>query len=213
MRGYAELATYILEHLNIKSVIVLGWSLGGHVGIEMIPLLAEREIAFKGLMLTGTPPCLGLEQMDRGFSLADLHMSFAGKRDWPDEVASEFARMAAGEPFEQWMEDDAKRTDGRARELMLGKLAKGVGIDQRKVVEENEEVLIAVVDGAVDPFINLNYVEKIKWKNLWKGKCFRIPGLKHAPFWERPDVYHEYLANFLIDCQGSKSTAEIFTER
>ncbi|KAF2676072.1 alpha/beta-hydrolase [Lentithecium fluviatile CBS 122367] len=201
MRGYAELATHILDHLNIKSVVVLGWSLGGHVGIEMVPLLKECGIALKGLMIIGTPPALGIEQINHGFSFEDPHMGLPGRKDWTDEEAEQFARTSAGEPFEQWMEDCAKRTDGRARLLMFKKFAEGVGLDQRKMVEENGDVLVAVVNGGAEPYINLDYLDEIKWKNLWKGRCVRLEGLKHAPFWEKPEAFAEVLKEFLGGCE------------
>jgi pimeloyl-ACP methyl ester carboxylesterase len=58
---------------------------------------------------------------------------------------------------------------------------------------------LAVVNGAEDPFIRLDYFEVPKYANLWEGRCHRLPGLKHAPFWEAPDVFDELLARFIDD--------------
>jgi pimeloyl-ACP methyl ester carboxylesterase len=201
MGGYAELAVHILEHFNIRSVVVLGWSLGGHVGIEMVPLLKGRAVEMKGLMIVGTPPALGREQINRGFLFQDPHMALPGRRDWTEEEIQEFARASAGEPFEAWMEKCARRADGRAREHMFAKFAAGVGVDQRAVVEREKDVLVAVVNGGAEPFINLEYLDGIKWGNLWKGKCLRLEGLKHAPFWESPAEFEGVLVEFLGDCE------------
>jgi pimeloyl-ACP methyl ester carboxylesterase len=201
MRGYAELAVHVLEHLRVKNVVVLGWSLGGHIGIEMIPLLQQHEISLEGLMIVGTPPALGVEQTSRGFCFENPHMGFPAKKDWTEEEAKEFARTSAGEPFEQWMEDCAIRTDGRSRMLMWKKFAEGIGLDQRKTVEENEDVLVAVVNGSDEPYVNLEYLDEIRWKRLWKGKCMRLEGLKHAPFWERPELFEEVLEEFMGNCE------------
>lgn len=200
MRGYAELATSALIHLRIKKVAVLGWSLGGHVGIEMIPLLKAKGIEMKGLMLVGTPPALGVEQIKEAFVFENPHMALPAQQEWSDEEAAVFARTSAGEPFEPWMEECAKQTDGRARVLMWTKFAGGHGLDQRREVETNEDVLVAVVNGGAEPFINLDYLDGIQWKRLWKGKCLRLEGLKHAPFWERPDIFEEVLEEFMKDC-------------
>ncbi|KAF2243978.1 alpha/beta-hydrolase [Trematosphaeria pertusa] len=200
MRGYADLAVYILEHLCIKSVVVIGWSLGGHTGIEMIPLLPSHDISMKGLMLIGTPPALGKEQINRGFMFKDPHLSFSAQLHWTLDEAKDFSRTSAGEPFEQWMEECAIRTDGKSRLLMWRKLADGVGLDQRKTVEEDRDVLIAVVNGGAEPYVNLDYLDEIAWGKLWKGKCLRLEGLKHAPFWERPTMFEEILEEFLEDC-------------
>ena len=206
MRGYAELAVHILRHLNITRVVVLGWSLGGHVGIEMVPLLAAASppIAFAGLMLTGTPPALGKAQVAQGFKFGLSGLSLAGQRDWSADEAAAFARGSAAanreDLFEPWMLDDAKRTDGRARAIMSSRVTGGQGVDQRAVVEETAGVLIAVVNGADEPFVNLDYLDAIKWKNLWREKCLRLDGLQHAPFWEQPQQCERLLLEFMADC-------------
>ena len=202
MRGYADLAVEILEHLNIEKVVVLGWSLGGHVGIEMVPLLHGSAISLRGLMIVGTPPALGSQQTTRGFLSQDVHLSLAAKRDLTEEEIRSFAKGTAGEPFEQWMEDDVRRCDGKSRLLMWKKFAEGVGVDQRAVVEgeEGKDVLVAVVNGGAEPYVNLDYLDEIRWKNLWKGKCLRLDGLGHAPFWERPVEFEKILDEFLGDC-------------
>ncbi|KAF1940584.1 alpha/beta-hydrolase [Clathrospora elynae] len=212
-RGYAELAVYILEHLNIASVVVLGWSLGGHIGIEMVPLLKPttsqaHPIELKGLMLVGTPPSLGKEQIASGFKFGDGGLGHANMENWTDEQTIAFARNCAAarkeECYEEWMLADAKRTDGRAR-IMMGNVFAGtedagpVGVDQVKVVE-TEDVLVAVVNGSKDQFVNLDYLDNIKWRKLWRAECIRLDGLGHAPFWEEPASFETILMDFLADC-------------
>lgn len=204
MRGYASLALTILSHLNVREVAVLGWSLGGHIGIELLAMLqSQSAIQLKGLMLVGTPPALGKEQTSAGFTGSDPHLGFAAQRDWTPEQAREFSRLGAGEPFEDWMETCAVRTYGRAREIMWRDFAdrEAGGVDQVKVVEENQDALIAVVNGAEEPFVNLEYLDGIRWGKLWKGKCLRLEGLKHAPFWENPKLFEGILGEFLGDCR------------
>lgn len=215
MRGYADLAIHILHHLNIDSVVVFGWSLGGHIAIEMIDLLKAPEhqnIKILGAMLTGTAPALGKEQVAEAFRVSeDGGLGYAGMKDWTDEIALVFAQnsAAAGKPeyFESWMLADAKSTDGRARVMMMQRMVEvgngaegAVGADQRKVVE-SEDVLIAVVNGGDEQFINVDYVDGIRWKNLWRGKCMRLEGLHHAPFWEKPDLFEGILVDFMKDAE------------
>lgn len=52
LAGLADAAIELLERLGISEVVVLGWSLGGHIGIEMM----QRFPGMKGLVITGTPP-------------------------------------------------------------------------------------------------------------------------------------------------------------
>jgi pimeloyl-ACP methyl ester carboxylesterase len=212
MRGYASLAIHVLQHLNIEEIVVLGWSLGGHIGIEMLDLLDSPEISnssehkkirIKGLMPVGTPPALGQEQVARGFPRG---LGLAGKLDWTDEEALSFSRNSAAagkdEYWEEWMYVDAKNTDPRARVFMCKKFLgeEEGGVDQVRVVE-NTNVLIAVVNGAEEQFVNLDYLDDIKWRNLWKGKCVRLEGLHHAPFWEDPEMFEGLLKEFMQDAE------------
>lgn len=212
MRGYAEVALHVLQHLNIESVVVFGSSLGGHIGIEMLSLFADpgmfaskKKISIKGLMITGTPPALGAKQIEQAFTMGG-GIGLAGERDWTDEVAQGFARNSAAagkeELFEQWMLEDARNTDGRARMVMREKFMdeSAGGADQVRVVEETD-VLIAVVNGAEEQYVNLEYLEGIRWKRLWQGKCVRLEGLHHAPFWEDPQRFEKILGHFMEDSE------------
>jgi pimeloyl-ACP methyl ester carboxylesterase len=210
MHGYASLAIQILQHLSIEDVVVFGWSLGGHIGIEMLDLVnthdvlsEHKRIRIRGLMLTGTPPAHGKEQVEKAFPKG---LGLAGTRDWSDDVALEFSRgsAAAGkeELWEEWMYEDARTTDGRARVSMARQFLgedEG-GVDQVRVVE-NTDVLVAVVNGAEEQFISLDWIDGIRWKKLWKGKCLRLKGLHHAPFWEDPATFEEVLVEFMKDTE------------
>jgi len=76
-------------------------------------------------------------------------------------------------------------------------------VDQRKVVEETD-VLVAVVNGTEEQFVNLDYLDGIRWKRLWKGECIRLEGLGHAPFWEDPERFEVLLVEFLKDCSEAE---------
>ncbi|KAF3044455.1 hypothetical protein E8E12_010820 [Didymella heteroderae] len=215
MSGYADLAVHILEHLNIDSVVVFGWSLGGHIALEMVPKLqraAERGnkmVELKGLVLTGTPPALGAAQCARGFKIptdpAQGEENLMAKVHWTPEQAERIARHSAPggheELFEQWMLDDAVRTDGRARMNMFDAFVGGRGVDQVKVVKQSD-VPVAVINGSEEPFVDLDYIDGLEWGNLWREKCVRMEGLKHTPFWEDPEGFEKLLLDFLRDCEA-----------
>jgi pimeloyl-ACP methyl ester carboxylesterase len=210
MRGYAQLSVQILQHLSIEDVVVFGWSLGGHVGIEMLDLVnapetlsEHKRIRIKGLMITGTPPAYGKQQVAQAFPRG---LGLASTKDWSEETALEFSKNSAAagkeECWEEWMYEDAWNMDGRARVIMARHFMgeEEGGVDQVRVVEESE-VLIAVVNGAEEQFVDLDYVDGIKWRNLWKRKCVRLEGLHHAPFWEDPGRFEEVLVEFLEDVE------------
>jgi pimeloyl-ACP methyl ester carboxylesterase len=195
MPAYAAAAIEILNHLHVSQVVVLGWSLGGHVGIEMIP----RFPGLKGVMIVGTPP-VGYGEIDAGFTFgpAGWRRSFPARDDFSEGDVTEYAHICADPPYEEWMREAVARTDPRARKLMFEGFARGEVLDQRKVVGESD-VPVAVVNGADEPFVSLKFVREVKYKNLWRGECFELEGLKHAPFWAKPDEFGTILEEFVTD--------------
>ena len=229
MAGYADLAVHILLHLNIRSIVVFGWSLGGHIALEMVDKLEHLQLASKGgqeggsegvkegenagislkaLIITGTPPSSGLAQVMRGFKIpidikqGEGEENLMAKVHWTPEQAERIARASApgghAQLFEQWMLDDAIRTDGRARMVMFDAFVGGRGVDQVGVVE-GSAVPMAVINGSDEPFVNLDYIDGLSFENLWRNKSVRMDGLKHTPFWEDPVGFEGLLLEFLGD--------------
>jgi pimeloyl-ACP methyl ester carboxylesterase len=79
----------------------------------------------------------------------------------------------------------------------------GEGVDQRLTVETSP-VPIAVVNGAADRLVNLDYIDSVAFANLWQGRCHRLAGLGHAPFWEGADAFKPLLARFLQDVRARR---------
>lgn len=69
MPAFAKCAWEVLDVLKIREVIVFGWSLGGHLGIEMIAAPAAHT-KLRGVMIVGTPP-IGHGEVDDGFTFGD----------------------------------------------------------------------------------------------------------------------------------------------
>jgi pimeloyl-ACP methyl ester carboxylesterase len=196
MPASAEAALEVLAALNVGRVAVIGWSLGGHIGIEMLP--RSSEIA--GLLITGTPP-VGKTQEEVGLGFLPCeHIGLASKENFTGPDAENFAHHTCGvdAPFEPFLLEAVRRTDGRARRFMFEAFLAGSGSDQRKVVETTS-VPVAVVNGGGEPFINNDYCAGLSYGNLWDGKVHIFPKIGHAPFWEAPDQFNPLLQRFLAD--------------
>jgi len=153
-------------------------------------------------MIVGTPP-VGYGELDKGFTFGKegWKTSFAARDDLSEEDFTAFALGCADKPYEDWMRECVARTDQKARKLMFVGFDEGKVLDQRKVVGETD-VPIAVVNGGSEPFINLEFVKSVQYKNLWRGKCIEMEGLLHAPFWAKPEEFQEILESFVSDVSG-----------
>lgn len=189
--GYADVALELLTTLAIDRLAILGWSLGGHIGIELL----TRPIDIVGLTITGTPP-IGHNPDDfaAGFR-PHPHMQLTGKRDFSAADVVEYARDTAGVPA-PFIEAAVRRCDGRARELMMAAALSGRGADQRQVVSTSN-VPIAVITGTDEPFVDNGYLERFPYRNLWERRVHVIDNSGHAPFYEQPDEFNTLLERFL----------------
>jgi pimeloyl-ACP methyl ester carboxylesterase len=208
--AYADAALRVLRHLGARDVVVVGWSLGGHVALEMLALLppppaAEGATRVRGTVLVGTPP-VARRGVAAGFRAAGGLVAAAGREGLTRGEEEAFARAASEEPREAWMVEAVRRADPRARRIMFEAFAAGRGADQRAVVG-SKDVLVAVVNGKMEPFVNLEYVRGVEYGNLWKGECFELEGLQHAPFWGDPERFVGILMEFLGDVATTGSTA------
>jgi pimeloyl-ACP methyl ester carboxylesterase len=201
--GYADVVREILGRLEIGSYIVVGWSLGGHIAIE----LAAAEPRPLGIVITGTPPfAKSLESIGEAFRPTSL-MELTGKLVFTDEEALAYARATT--TLEVDTSDPryraTRRTDGRARARMIEAVGQGLGVDQRRTVEE-VAIPLAIINGQEDAFLNHAYFDKPRYANLWRGAVQRIAGCGHAPFFEKPELYNHLLESFCADLRKSAAT-------
>ena len=190
LTGLARSAAELLDSMGIGRAIVYGWSLGGHVAIE----LASFHPAVHGLMLTGAPPVSkGFFGMLRGFH-ANWDMLLASKKLYSERDAERFEKLCFGDSADPSFRDAILRTDGRLRVVVARSMMAGKGADQKQVVEA-AAFPVAIVNGEDDPFIRLNYFDTLDCGTLWE-QCHVVPGAGHAPFWERPDLFNPMLSRF-----------------
>ena len=189
--GYADLAKELLALLGIADPVILGWSLGGHIALEM---MAYTPLA-RGLVLVGTPP-VGMHDFRQAFRPSP-HMRLVAQRRWSSADIEQVAQMF-GKALPPSLRQSLVRADGLARTILFEGRDAGLGVDQRRLVERLPTP-VAIINGADDPMINLDYLDAVGFGNLWGGRCVRIPGAGHAPFLETPAVFNAILDAFLDD--------------
>ncbi len=208
MPGYASCIVETLEQLEVQRPVVFGWSLGGHIGLELLPL-----VPLAGLVLCGTPPVgKGADKVSLGFR-PHKHMTTAGKADLTPAEIDDYAHSTCGDraPFEPFLQRAVARTHGLARELMCKALISPEATDQRQIAESSP-VPLAIINGADDAFIDVEYITTLSYRALWTGAVHNLADLGHAPFWEAPDVFNSLLAQFLGEI-SSKETSGFYVEK
>ncbi len=189
--GLADVCLEVLEILKIERVALVGWSLGGHVAIEML----SRSKLIRGLMAIGTPP-VG-NNMAEGFLGKPLG-GLASQSELTHEQAEKFVGGIFGDLSEAFILQAVERTDLSFRGTLFDSARRGEGANQRDVVSSTH-VPTAMVNGARDSIVNLDFVDTVSYGNLWGGECFRMAQCAHSPFWQQPTLFNALLSRFLDD--------------
>jgi pimeloyl-ACP methyl ester carboxylesterase len=194
LSGFADATLQLISALDLKHLVVVGWSLGGHIAVELM----ARYPKLQGLLLSGSPPIgkmNGVNDFSAGFAKPSA-ANLAGKEVWTDDDAASFVHHIFRGSEDQDLVNAAKRADGRFRRRIFEASREGMGVNQREVVQASR-IPIGVINGAEDSIVNLDYFDTVDYKYLWSGMVHRLPGVGHAPFWQDSRAFNALLGKFL----------------
>jgi pimeloyl-ACP methyl ester carboxylesterase len=198
LAGYADCAAEVLQKIRVDSAAVVGWSVGGHVGLEM----TVRYPGLLGLMAIGTPPFTRVGDRLEGFR-PHPRLAISGAGALSASEVKEFVTLVGdyyesdAEPF--WYAAVA-RTHPIARQYMIEALLKDEPRRQRELAE-NCRVPLAMINGGADAFVDTDYVASLKYRNLWSGRTHVLDGCGHAPHVHAPHAFNQLLERFILDVQ------------
>lgn len=194
--GFASVVAEIIRTLKLNNIVIVGWSLGGHVALELTSFLPQ----LRGLLITGTPPIeISLKGLSQGFKKLDPKIfECFGKGNLSYEEAQVFATVS-GYDFskeKEFLVDAILETDEGAKTIYPHSLALGIGQNEVKIVSEWSKP-IAVVAGELDIVINNDYImNEVKFRNLWEERVNVIPKGGHAVFIDCPEEFNLVLYRF-----------------
>ncbi|MEQ1770336.1 MAG: alpha/beta hydrolase [Devosia sp.] len=198
--GLARTVGEVLKAMEISRAVFFGWSLGGHVALELM----SSDPVVAGVMLSGTPPIgHGPLAVLRSFRITFDSM-LASKDSFNESEMLRFARACFGDSISHDDMKNIQRADGRLRKIMFGSMMRGTCADEKWLVETSP-IPVAMVNGSDDPFFSMNYVARIRYAALWDGMCHIIPDAGHSAFRQVPDSFNPLLMRFADDVAMHRS--------
>ena len=192
--GHARAVRAAVDALGLDEACFVGWSLGGHVALEMAPDLPRA----RGFIIFGTPPITSGEAMQEAF-LPNPAMKFTFQENLDKIEASAYVAAFFRPGFADippFFLEDALRTDGRARGNLGASAEQGLYRDEGAVVGDLK-VPLAVLHGADEQLVNGRYFASVAMPTLWRGGVQKIPGAGHAPHWETPEAFDALIEAFV----------------
>ena len=194
LKGHARAVSAAVDAFGLTQARFVGWSLGGHVALEMAPDLLQA----RGFVIFGTPPLPNPAAMSEAFhrhpALRFASMQTIDRDQARAYVASFFRPGFADVP--PFFLEDALRADGRSRSGVAASIRQGFYRDEAVVVGELEAPL-AVLHGADEQLVNGGYFASLAMPTLWRGAVQTVPGAGHAPQWETPQAFNALIEAFV----------------
>jgi pimeloyl-ACP methyl ester carboxylesterase len=206
-KGYARVVKEVLDQLVQGQAMLCGWSLGGHVAMELMALCPDQ---LAGVAITGSPPIeLSMSGLSSGFKQsadfaeilplmgkaepfngveATKFVEAGGRGDVPAEVLEHFVAAAMN-------------TDGVARSTMCTAMMDGSGGCNERVLVETSPLPLLVVCGEGDKGINNDYLRSLHYRNIHGGTPQEIAGVGHSVFLEAPEAFNQLLQEFAVAAQ------------
>ncbi len=189
--GHARAVRTVVDALELNGAVFVGWSLGGHVALEMAPNLPNA----RGFMIFGTPPLAFPPDMGEAFlpnpAMGVTFSEHIDREQGAAYVSSFFKPGFADVP--PFFLEDVLRTDGRARS---GLRASSAYRDEVEVVRDLK-VPLAVLHGAAEQLVNGRYIASIAMPTRWRSAVQVILGAGHTPQWETPEAFDALLRAFI----------------
>jgi pimeloyl-ACP methyl ester carboxylesterase len=196
LKFYSEILKHLVQTLQANRVLLIGWSLGGHVILEAINELEGRAEA----VLVGAPPLRSIADFAEAF-LPSPALGLIQKSSVSTEEADLWARSCtrSGVDYPDWLRTDFERTDPAARIGLIKSLSVGAFKDEWNEVQAAKSPVTLVV-GADDPFINRGFLGKLSLlRNVNAQRVELIPGAGHMAHWDAPERFNEIVANRIQD--------------
>jgi pimeloyl-ACP methyl ester carboxylesterase len=192
--GHAQAVRAALDALGIDEAHFVGWSLGGHVALEMAPDLREP----RGFVIFGTPPLTSQEAMSEAF-LPNPAMKVTFQESVDSTEASAYVAAFFRPGFADippFFLDDVLRTDGRARSNLGASIRSGAVRNEGAIVRDLKAPL-AVLHGGEEQLVNGRYFGSVAMPTLWRRAVQMIPDAGHTPQWETPQVFDALIEAFV----------------
>jgi pimeloyl-ACP methyl ester carboxylesterase len=192
--GLADVLLEVVRQLALDEAVFVGFSLGGHVVLEA----SDRLPQAKGFMIYGAPPVGKPPAMDRAFlPHPSMGILFKGTLTPEEAELLESGSFSPGTPTPPQFVEDCLRTDPAWRGSFGASIGQGRFRDELEVVQALRQPL-AVLHGAQEQLVNLDYLNHLTLPTLWRGAVQVVPHAGHALHWQAPEAFADLTQAFAV---------------
>lgn len=193
--GFVNIISGVVDHFNLKNIIYIGHSFGGHIILQSLDNL--REI--KGLVIFGSTPT-GIPPAFKEAFLPHPSTEYIFRADLSDSMIEQWAEalFKPGVEIPEFILINIRKADPLVRSSIGASISLGLVRDELKLAEELK-VPLAIFHGEYDQLVNPEYLEGLSIAMTWKNKIHYIPAAGHSPQWENPEIFNALLEEYVLD--------------
>ena len=194
MSGYAGHLQELLSILDLDRVVLLGFSLGGHLAIEA----AGQNIAslVSGICSIGSPPLNTVQdfgpaflQMPDGASLFVEDISAEQQKIIVDHITGD-------KDLKPILSRAIQTADPQARRFLFESIAAGA-VHSEVAFLKKTEIPVMLCYGADEQMINKEYIDRDELKTVFQGRRKDIKNAGHLPSFRSEDSFVEEFTRFM----------------
>ncbi len=177
--GYAKVLYEVVEGLGVKRYFLIGFSLGGNIALQWSQISMD---GVKGIMMISSAPIPYSKEAYIAYKPFEGSSYGMQAEQLTEQQAKEYLGTLGFQVDDlsvRFMVVDAMKTDGNSRAKMVASVIAGKGTDETQIVNQLP-IPLAIVVGKDDPALNLDYLVKLTYRHLWRGKVEMIEDAKHA---------------------------------
>lgn len=195
MSSLGKLIAGVLDRKNLRNVILIGHSIGGHIALSVLNFTDRAA----GIALAGTAPIEGAHDLSKAYIISEkVQTVFRGEVS--NTEIHDFCLNAV------YQEDKVPRlahafhgTDKRFREEMGIELSRHFGSENFKSeisLLKERRMPVCLIHGAKEKVVNVDYLRSLTGLNLFRNKVHLINDAGHCVPFEAPEQYSRILADF-----------------
>lgn len=184
----------LLDTLELFRPVLVGHSLGGH----LLAQAASRVPGCRGLLIAGTPLLPSAMAVSEAFHPHPaLGLLFQAELDEAERRLLLELLSPASPGSASRVERLLCRADPRFRSALAA--AVGGGYPDEVALVRALDAPVAILHGARDAVVNLDYVKRLHLPNLWRGAVQILDGAGHMAHLDIPERFNALLGAFLED--------------
>lgn len=190
----ALLFNSVLDHFQIKEVYAFGFSMGGFLLLESFDLVP----AIKKIALAGHPPLSSVADMQQAYYLNEDSSLYLQSLLSEDEIERIYTAVIGirDENVKLEIKESLRNTNPLFREGCMN-LAQHTSDQIARLNKFNGA--IAMIHASEEKAVKLEYLQKLKIKNLWEQKIQLVPDSGHFIIAEKPEELSSLLDRFFTE--------------